>query len=140
VPLVPAAPAGPVGPGTLASPLGTHTLEQSNGWGSAGWLIDVRSGKPLNHATYFPLAPQQQTPYPARVLLPFQLGTLPSGSCFTSEQQRYNAYMSITYAVLNGLAFYNIGPDKPSVDDQAYPWLRTTDGRWYVFNGVWRSP
>ncbi len=69
------------------------------------------------------------------MLLPFQLGTLPSGVCFTTEQQRYNAYMTITQAVLNGMA-----PDKPTVVNQAYPWLRTTDGRWYFYSGVWISP
>ncbi len=49
--------------------------------------------------------------------------------------------MAVSRAVLSGgYAFYNYGPTKPAVSLQAYPWFNTTDGRWYVFSGVWRTP
>jgi hypothetical protein len=75
------------------------------------------------------------------MLLPLIPGTLPPGVCYADEQARLNAYMAVSNASLEaGQSFYNFGPDKPAVSLQVYPWLRTTDGRWYVFSGVWRSP
>lgn len=92
----------------------------------------------------FTIATFSAIPYPAIVpsmLLPLVPGTLPPGFCPTSEQQRLNGYSAVTHAVLEaGMVFYNYGPDKPSVANQAYPWFRTTDGRWYYFSGVWKSP
>lgn len=77
------------------------------------------------------------------VLLPITPGSLATGVCFTgplAEQQRLNAFAAVMSAVLNGQAFYNYGDTKPAVENQGYPWLRTTDGQWYVFAGVWRRP
>lgn len=39
-----------------------------------------------------------------------------------------------------GLAFYNYGDTQPAPEYQAYPWLRSTDMRWYRFTGIWISP
>lgn len=72
--------------------------------------------------------------------LPLIPGTLPVGACYTNEQQRLNAYMAVSYAQLNGQTMFNYGPDVPAIENQSYPWLRTTDGLWYVYLGVWRSP
>jgi hypothetical protein len=76
----------------------------------------------------------------AVVLLPIIPGSLPSGACYNSEQARLNAFAAAMEAQLNGEAFYNYGDSKPDVADQGYPWLRTTDMRWYYFEGVWKSP
>ncbi len=74
-------------------------------------------------------------------LLPILPGTLPPGICFASEQERLNTFSEYQNAQLaGGLAFYNYGDDLPAVENQGYPWLRTTDGLWYIFSGVWRSP
>jgi len=77
----------------------------------------------------------------ANILLPLLPGTLPTGYCFTDWQQTLNDFANNMQAVLaNGRSYYNIGDTKPAPEFQAFPWLRTTDGRWYVFSGVWRSP
>jgi hypothetical protein len=76
----------------------------------------------------------------ATVLLPIIPGSLSAGACFNSEQERLNAFAAAMEAQLNGEAFYNYGDTKPDVSDQGYPWLRTTDMRWYRFEGKWKSP
>lgn len=77
----------------------------------------------------------------ANQLLTLLPGALPVGFCPGSEQERLNAYMAVSNALLQGgLAFYNYGDTKPDVTLQGYPWFRTTDGRWYYFSGVWKSP
>ena len=73
-------------------------------------------------------------------LLPLQPGTLPANACYTSEQERLVAYAEFLWAVLAGEAFYNYGPDKPDPENNIYPWLRTTDMRWYRYEGGWLSP
>lgn len=77
------------------------------------------------------------------ILLPILAGTLPDGGnyCFVSWQQLLVDFSNNQTALLaNGRSYYNIGPTKPAPEFQAYPWLNTNDNRWYVFNGVWRSP
>jgi len=75
------------------------------------------------------------------ILLPILAGTLPPGNCPTTLQDTLNLFANNMQAVLaNGRSFYSIGDTKPAPEFQIYPWLRTTDGRWYVFQGVWRSP
>lgn len=37
----------------------------------------------------------------------------------------------------NGRAFYNYGDTKPAPEFQIYPWLNTSDMRWYRFEGQW---
>lgn len=77
----------------------------------------------------------------ANLLLPIISGTLGQGECPTTLQGILNLFANNLQAVLaNGRSFYNYGPDKPAPEFQPYPWLRTTDGRWYQFSGVWRSP
>lgn len=77
----------------------------------------------------------------ANLLLPILAGNLGQGECPTTLQGILNLFANNMQAVLaNGRSFYNYGPDKPAPEFQPYPWLRTTDGRWYQFSGVWRSP
>lgn len=74
------------------------------------------------------------------VLLPLIPGTLVPGVCYSDEQTRLNAYAEALSAQLPGQAFYNYGDSVPAVENNAYPWLRTTDGLWYRFSGSWISP
>ena len=76
----------------------------------------------------------------ADVFLPIQPFTLTSPYCFTSWQQTLNDFAANMKAVLSGQAFYNIGPTKPDPSLNGYPWLNTSDGRWYVFAGTWITP
>lgn len=78
----------------------------------------------------------------ANVLLPLLPGSLPNGYCWPASPQQYlNDIMEISRALLpGGMAFYNYGDTVPAVDFQGYPWLRTTDMRWYRYEGVWLSP
>lgn len=77
----------------------------------------------------------------SNILLPLQAGTWPVGYCPTTYQEWLQTAADNLKAVLeNGRAFYNLGDTKPAPEFQAYPWLRTTDGRWYVYSGVWRAP
>ena len=77
----------------------------------------------------------------SNLLLPILAGTLGQGECPTTLQGILNLFANNLQAVLaNGRSFYNYGPDKPAPEFQPYPWLRTTDGRWYQFSGVWRAP
>ena len=77
---------------------------------------------------------------PANVLVPILPGALPPQYCFTTWQQALVDFANAMKAVLPGLAYYNFGPDKPAPELQAYPWLRTVDGRWYRFDGNWVAP
>lgn len=74
------------------------------------------------------------------VLLPLQSLTLPVGVCYSTEQERLNDFAEHLEAILNGMAFYNYGDTKPDPANNGYPWLRTTDGRWYIYSGAWLSP
>lgn len=74
------------------------------------------------------------------ILLDLQAGTLPVGACYTDEQTRLVAYADHLKAVLNGQTFFNYGSTAPDPEFRSYPWLRTTDMRWYEYVGVWRSP
>lgn len=77
----------------------------------------------------------------ANILLPIQWDSLPQGYCFTTWDQLGLDISNAQKAVLaNGRSFYNIGDTKPAPEFQIYPWFNTSQGRWYVFNGVWRSP
>lgn len=74
------------------------------------------------------------------ILLPLLPGSLPPGVCYNNEQARLNAFAENLQAQLNGQAFYNYGSSVPAVEYNNYPWLRTQDMRWYMFNGGWISP
>lgn len=77
----------------------------------------------------------------AVVQLPLIPGSLPVGACYGSEQARLNAFMAASYAQLNGMAFYNYGPDTPAVEFQSYPWLNTNTGLLYFYsNSLWITP
>lgn len=75
------------------------------------------------------------------ILLPIQFNGLGQGYCFEGWDKLGLDLSNAQNAILeNGRSFYNIGDTKPAPELQGYPWLRTTDGRWYVFQGVWRAP
>lgn len=74
------------------------------------------------------------------ILLPILPGALPPSYCFTSWPQTLLDFANAMNAVLPGATFFNYGDTKPAPEYQTYPWLRTTDMRWYEFVGVWRSP
>lgn len=74
------------------------------------------------------------------ILLPLLPGSLPANACYNTEQDRLNAFAENLQAQLPGQAFYNYGDSTPAVENNAYPWLRTTDGLWYRFSGSWISP
>lgn len=76
----------------------------------------------------------------ANVLLPLQPGTLPSGACYTTEQERLVAFAGQLWAVLNGQAFFSFGPDKPDPEFNSYPWFNTTLGIWFTYSGGWIAP
>lgn len=73
------------------------------------------------------------------VLLPLQPSSLPPGVCYASEQERLSSYAANLHAILNGQAFYNFGDAVPAVEFQSYPWFRTIDYRWYIYDGAWIS-
>ncbi len=72
--------------------------------------------------------------------LPIRPDTLPPGVCYASEQARLNAFSAHQVAILTGQSFYNFGPDKPAIENQGFPWLRSIDMRWYYFEGQWITP
>lgn len=74
------------------------------------------------------------------VLLPIQSGNLPPNYCFTGWQKLLVDFAAVMFAKISGQSYYNVGATKPAVQFQAYPWLNTTDGRWYQFSGQWISP
>jgi hypothetical protein len=74
------------------------------------------------------------------VLLPLQPGTLPANACYNTEQARLIAFAEALRAVLSGQSYYNYGSSTPDPSNNAYPWLRTTDGIWYIYSGDWISP
>lgn len=74
------------------------------------------------------------------ILLQLLPGNLVPGACFNDEQSRLNAYAEALNAQLPGQAFYNYGDSIPAVENNGYPWLRTTDMKWYRFSGDWISP
>lgn len=76
----------------------------------------------------------------SNLLLPILPSNLDPNYCFTSWQKTLNDFANAMKAVLNGETFYNFGDTVPAPEFQAYPWLRTTDGRWYVYSGDWISP
>lgn len=76
----------------------------------------------------------------ATVLLPLTPGTLPAGVCYGTEQARLNGFAENLFARLDGSAIYSFGDTKPAPEFNAYPWLRSTDMRWYRFDGNWISP
>lgn len=74
------------------------------------------------------------------ILLPILPGTLPPEYCFTSWQKLLVDLSNSQNAVLDGSAFFNYGPNEPDPQYQGYPWLKSTDMRWYFYSGNWLSP
>ncbi len=74
------------------------------------------------------------------IQLPLIPGTLPPDACYPNEQARLNAFMQASYAALSGQTFFNYGADEPAPEFRTFPWLNTTDGRWYSYLGAWIQP
>lgn len=77
----------------------------------------------------------------ATILLPILPGELPPGYCFSTWQQTLVDFADNMSASLEaGMAFYNFGSSVPAPEFQGYPWLRSTDMRWYRYDGNWIAP
>ena len=76
----------------------------------------------------------------ATVLLPIIAGNLLPDICYQNEQSRLNDFAAHLQAQLSGESFYNYGDTKPDPEFNSFPWLRTTDMRWYRFSGDWITP
>lgn len=74
------------------------------------------------------------------ILLPLIHDNLDPSFCFTTWPNFLNTLTPLLKAVQDGQTFFNFGDSVPAPEKQAYPWLRTTDGRWYVYSGAWLSP
>lgn len=80
--------------------------------------------------------------------IPMQVtpGTIPTGFCPSSEQQRFNLYaslLSVTFPLSASL--FNFGNTVPIPDQQSFPWIRTNsdgtlDGLYVYANGSWVRP
>lgn len=47
----------------------------------------------------------------------------------------------VTMLIQTGNFLYNYGPTTPTEDNRIFPWLNTTNGRWWNFQfGVWTAP
>lgn len=70
--------------------------------------------------------------------------TLKPGWCPKTEQERINVEIGgtqVTYLIQTGTSFFNYGPNTPAPENRIYPWINTTDGRLYTFQGgMWTSP
>lgn len=72
--------------------------------------------------------------------------TIPAGTCFANEQERYNFFASHLQGYFPGqFQFWNVGSDEPSVENRDKPWLRlnpdgSLDRPYVFFNGIWCAP
>lgn len=68
----------------------------------------------------------------------------PPGFCWENEQQFANAMFEFAQWQFQsdiGNTFFNMGAGPVAAENRLFPWLNTTDGRWYLWlGGVWRSP
>lgn len=71
---------------------------------------------------------------------------LNSGYCWQDPQRYAIDIFSRASAIFRsdiGNSFFNYGHDVPSADNRQFPWMNTTNGRWYFWNGgiaKWTSP
>lgn len=76
--------------------------------------------------------------------LSFDAATLPEGTCYQTEQLRFQGFVDHLRGTLPGnFSTVNVGSDTPSVDDRDKPWERTNadgspDGVYHFFNGSWK--
>lgn len=81
---------------------------------------------------------------PENAQIVFTPATLPEGSCFASEQERFNAFGSYLSGYLpDNYSTVNFGPDAPEANDRDKPWFRSNsdgspDGVYFYFNGSWK--
>lgn len=81
---------------------------------------------------------------PDNAQIVFTPATLPEGSCFASEQERFNAFGAHLTGYLPGnYSTVNYGPDAPEANDRTKPWFRSNadgspDGVYFYFNGSWK--
>lgn len=69
-------------------------------------------------------------------------GTLPPPACYTTEQDRYDAYIAATIATFSGVIEWQASQTEPS--DKSFYWLRTDSQgrpiealRWSTTDGAW---
>lgn len=80
----------------------------------------------------------------SEAVLTFEAAQLPEGSCFASEQERFNAFVQAMRGRLPGnYSTVNSGSDVPSPDDRDKDWLRknpdgSPDGLYQFFDGTWK--
>jgi len=72
--------------------------------------------------------------------------TLPEGTCYTTEQMRFNGFAAALQGFFPGnVTLWNYGNSVPTADNQDKPWLRlnangSLDRVYIYFNGNWVSP
>lgn len=77
-------------------------------------------------------------------VLTVNVGTLPEGACYLTEQERLIAFAAALGIVLPGnFGTTNQGSTTPSINDRDKPWHRTNvdgspDGTYYWFDGSWK--
>lgn len=83
---------------------------------------------------------------PENAQITFQAGSIPEGVCPSTEQQRFNLFVTFLSGFLPGTySTRNVGTTEPVVDDRDKLWDKlSADGslvRSYAFsNGVWNAP
>lgn len=83
---------------------------------------------------------------PTNAPIKFIPGTLPEGTCFATEQERYNFYVSLLAGYLPGTYnTYVISDTEPSADDRDKVWIKTSATnpvRQYIYGsaGLWVWP
>lgn len=83
---------------------------------------------------------------PENLVVTLTPGNFPQGYCYPANPQTFfTDLVALISAVIPGnFATFSFGPNRPGVDQQDMPWLRTDssgfiDG-WYTFSGDWVRP
>lgn len=80
---------------------------------------------------------------PENAFITFIPFTLPEGTCFSNEQERYNKFVELLSGYLPGnFSPWNTGSSEPTVENRGLPWHKTfadgsPDGDYDYFNGAW---
>lgn len=81
---------------------------------------------------------------PENAFITFIPSTLPEGTCYTNEQERFNGYTAqlVGYLPIN-FTTWNTGSSEPTVENRGLPWHKTNAGapdyNYDFFNGQWVS-
>lgn len=83
---------------------------------------------------------------PENAFITFIPFTLPEGTCFSNEQERYNKFVELLSGYLPGnFTAINTGSSEPTVENRGLPWYKTfadgsPDGMYTYFSGQWVKP